>query len=82
MFGIAHGLVHLHANNIIHGDLKPVGPLLENRHSYLILFQSNILIYIDVYHRVTPQIADFGRAKILDVSGYTGSLHFTNKCVI
>lgn len=61
--GIANGLAHLHAHNIIHGDLKP----------------QNVLIRIDSEGNPTPEISDFGRAKILNVKGYTGSLHTTRR---
>ncbi|KAF5346894.1 hypothetical protein D9756_010605 [Leucocoprinus leucothites] len=61
--GIVNGLAHLHAHNIVHGDLKP----------------KNVLIHIDNEGKPTPEISDFGRAKILDIKGYTGSLHMTRR---
>ncbi|KAJ3574383.1 hypothetical protein NP233_g1804 [Leucocoprinus birnbaumii] len=77
--GIANGLAHLHAWDIVHGDLKPVTPLSKTpKHSLPNpLSQKNILIHIDYEGKPIPQIADFGRAKILHVKGFTGSLRTT-----
>ncbi|KAF9449355.1 kinase-like protein [Macrolepiota fuliginosa MF-IS2] len=61
--GIASGLAHLHQYDIVHGDLKP----------------SNILIYQDSDGNIVPQISDFGRAKILNTKGFTGSLNVTQR---
>ncbi|KAF5346853.1 hypothetical protein D9756_010606 [Leucocoprinus leucothites] len=61
VIGIATGLDHLHNNGVVHGDLTP----------------RNVLIYIDPETgNAIPQIADFGRAKILDGTGVAGSLIF------
>ncbi|KAJ3574382.1 hypothetical protein NP233_g1805 [Leucocoprinus birnbaumii] len=38
----------------------------------------NILIHIE-HGKVIPQIGDFGRAKILDMAGFTGSLMFNSR---
>ncbi|KXN82481.1 hypothetical protein AN958_02491 [Leucoagaricus sp. SymC.cos] len=61
--GIARGLTHLHSRDIIHGDLTP----------------KNVLIHIDEDGKIMPEISDFGRAKILNVRGYTGSLNTTRR---
>ncbi|KAJ3576330.1 hypothetical protein NP233_g504 [Leucocoprinus birnbaumii] len=63
VIGIANGLAHLHSHNIVHGDLKP----------------QNVLINVDKDGRPTPEISDFGRARILNVRGYAGNLHPTRR---
>ncbi|KAJ7432908.1 kinase-like domain-containing protein [Mycena galericulata] len=70
VLGVAAGLVYLHANDVVHGDLKVVRTSSvtsgDSRH-LIAMVQQNVL----VDKRRIPRICDFGISKLINRRGFT-----------